>query len=147
MKAQRIVQLMTIMICFTVSLWGCSGGSITISIGSPTILSASPSDGATNVGVNVTIGVIFSEAMDPSTITPTTLIIRSPDFIIAGRVSNSISSDEEFPGSTVATFTPLGALRFSTSYTVTMTTDAKNLAGIPLETDHTWTFTTEPAPK
>jgi hypothetical protein len=134
------------MICFTGSLWGCGGYTITIGFGSPVVVSTAPADGATQVNVNVAIRVVFSEEMDASTITPSNFIVKTPNSFIAGTILRTISSDEEFPGSTVATFTPLGTLQFSTVYTVTITTDVKNLAGIPLEADHSWTFTTEPVP-
>jgi hypothetical protein len=146
MKRECTLQLITIMICLTISLWGCGGYTITISFGAPAVVSTTPADGATQVKVNLAIRVVFSEEMDASTITPSTFIVKTPNSFIAGTILSTISSDEEFLGSTVVTFTPLGSLQFFTLYTVVITNGIKNLSGVPLEADHSWTFTTEPAP-
>ena len=47
---------------------------------------------------------------------------------------------------TTAMFTPAIALAYSTSYTATITTGAKDLAGLPVLADYVWTFTTGAVP-
>lgn len=99
----------------------------------PTVISTSP-NGATRIAANAIIRVTFSEAMDPATINTTTFTLRdgagSP---VAGAVGLS--------GAT-ATVMPSAPLAFSTTYTTTITTGAKDLAGNPLAANHTWSFTT-----
>jgi hypothetical protein len=74
--------------------------------------------------------------MDPSTIDTNT-------FSVDNGVTGTISYDI---GTKTATFTPTANLTYSTTYTATVTTGVKDLALNPLQTDHTWSFTTVPAP-
>ena len=70
--------------------------------------------------------------MDSSTITTAT-------FAVSG--SGNIAGTVTYSGTT-ATFTPTTDLDYNTTYTATITTGAKDLAGNALETDYTWSFTT-----
>jgi hypothetical protein len=123
----------------------------------PTVISASPSDWATNVPTsinssdNVLTGTIvtatFSQPMDPET-------INSPSagnlltFTLRETTGNNV------PGTVVmnaandtATFTPTAsALSPNTSYTATVTTAAKNAAGVAMAHPITWRFTTNAVP-
>jgi len=94
----------------------------------PTVIGASPADGATGVAISSTITVTFSEAMDPATINDTT-------FIVAGATGTLSYSG------TTAMFTP-DALANGTSYTVTITTGVTDVAGNALAADYTFSFTT-----
>ncbi len=105
----------------------------TTSATAPTVSSTTPADNATGVAVNTTITATFSEAMDSSTITADTFLV-SGSANIAGTVTYS---------GTMATFTPTTALDYDTTYTATITTGAKDLAGNGLEADYTWSFTTQ----
>lgn len=105
----------------------------------PTITATTPTNAATGVALTTTVTVTFSEAMDPTTINTTTfsLAVTSPSSAVAGTVSYN-------NGTHVATFTPSAPLLPSTSYTATVTTGAKDVAGNSLPGTVTFTFTTGP---
>ncbi|HEX5030459.1 MAG TPA: ice-binding family protein [Candidatus Eisenbacteria bacterium] len=99
----------------------------------PTVSSTNPANGATGVAI---ITASFSEAMNASTITTTTFALSGPGpTAITGTVAYNTTTH-------IATFTPASALTASTTYTATITTGAKDVAGNPLASNHVWTFTT-----
>jgi len=98
----------------------------------PTVSSTTPANNATDVAVNSAITATFSEAMDSSTITTDT-------FLVSG--SSNISGTVTYTDTT-ATFTPVTDLDYNTTYTATITTGAKDLAGNASQADYTWSFTT-----
>ncbi len=99
----------------------------------PTVISTDPANTATGVILSKKVTATFSVPMDPLTLTGTTFTIKQGTTPVAGTVS--------FIGS-VATFAPTTDLLPGTIYTATVTTGAKNVAGIPLASDYVWTFTT-----
>ena len=99
----------------------------------PTVTSTDPANNATGVDVNKTVTANFSMAMDPSTINGTTFTLRQGATVVTGTVSYS--------GAT-ASFDPTTALAVGTTYTATITTGAKNLAGVAMASNYTWNFTT-----
>jgi hypothetical protein len=97
----------------------------------PTVISATPSNKATdvptstNTGDNVVIGTettaTFSQPMDPATVNALTFTVKETT---GNDVPGSVVMDE---ANTVATFTPNStALNPNTSYTATVTMAAKN---------------------
>ena len=99
----------------------------------PTVLETSPLDLQGNVSVATELTATFSEDMD-------LLSIDDQSFtLMQGLVplSGMISYDNQ-----LATFIPDLALLDDTEYTATITTDATDLAGNPLELDYVWTFRT-----
>ncbi len=98
----------------------------------PTVLSTSPLSNATNVAREATISATFSESMAPGSIIATT-------FTLAPAVPGAVSYTES---DKKASFTPTALLAFSTTYTATITTAAKDVAGNPLAANYTWSFTT-----
>jgi hypothetical protein len=123
----------------TGSVSACSTTSVTYREDSiaPTVTAVTPPDGSLQVSVTTTITAMFSEPMDPATISGTTFGLTGNGGAIAGNVTYS--------GMT-ATFTPSGALPFGITFTATISTGAKDLAGNPLATSMAWTFTTPPPP-
>ena len=106
--------------------------------GLPTIISTVPAAGATAVAVNTLVSATFSEPMNPLTLTNATFTVTGPGVTpVAGVVTYS--------GST-ATFTPTTVLANSTLFTATITTGAKDPAGVSLAANFVWTFTTAPPP-
>jgi hypothetical protein len=105
----------------------------TLVIPAPTVISTDPINLTTDVPLNKVISANFSEAMSPLTITTLTFTLKNGATLVAGAVNYS---------GTTATFTPTSNLLSGTVYTATITTDAKNLAGIPLANNYIWTFTT-----
>src|SRR5207245_2962446 len=99
----------------------------------PTVSATVPANGATGVAFSETIAATFSEAMDPLTITTPTFTLKQGTTPVAGTVT--------YAGVT-ATFNPLNNLAPNTTYTTTITTGARDLAGNALATDFVWTFTT-----
>ena len=114
---------------------GGGGGGV---IEKLTISSTSPSSGATGVSVDSTVSATFSMYIKGSTLTTDTFKLSGGD----GDVSGSVSTD-----GTKATFTPSGKLAYNTEFTGTITTRvaAANAAGTSLESDYSWSFTTESA--
>ena len=117
--------------------WKFTTGTIV----APTVTSTDPINGTTGVSLNKTITANFSMVMDPLTINKTTFTVKQGNTPITGTVT--------YTGST-ATFTPTANLLEGKLYTATITTGAKNAAGIPLANDFIWNFTTlvvnSPAP-
>lgn len=110
-------------------VWTFTTGSIT----APTVISTDPANGATGVLLDKTITATFSTPMDPLTMNSSTFRVMNGLVAVAGVVTYS--------GSTIS-FNPTGDLLPGTVYTATITTGAKNLAGVPLANDYVWTFTT-----
>ncbi len=107
------------------------------------IFSAGPSGNV--VPVDAWVGVIFSQAMDSSTLNNTTLIVKdSNNNVISGTITDEpvvVSSNGCFSGTSVI-FKPASNLAFLTEYSVTITTGVRDVHGHPLNADYTWTFVT-----
>jgi hypothetical protein len=99
----------------------------------PTVNSVTPAENAQSVPGNSTVNIVFSEAMDVSTITSSTILVKNGASAITGTVTCS--------GNT-ATFTPSAALTAGTVYTVTVTTGVKDAAGNMMSSPKNWNFTT-----
>jgi hypothetical protein len=100
----------------------------------PTVSSTIPANGATDVNINTAITATFSEAMNPLTITAASFILKQGTTQISGAVTYS---------GVTAIFTPtFDLLQFNTTYTATITTLSKDLAGNALARNFTWDFTT-----
>jgi WD40 repeat protein len=110
----------------------------------PTVVTTSPTNGATGVAAGTAVKAVFSEPVDPATITGSTMGLTGP----AGPVPASVTYDA---GTRTATLTPSGPLAGSTTFTATVkggSTDprVKDVAGNALAADRTWTFSTAAPP-
>ncbi|HET8864541.1 MAG TPA: Ig-like domain-containing protein, partial [Gracilimonas sp.] len=101
---------------------------------SPEVISTSPADNARDVDVDSDITATFSEPMNESSISNSTIIVTRQGRTVSGSVSYSDNT---------VTFNPDGDLRDDRTYRVTITTGVEDLAGNALENDVTWTFRTE----
>jgi hypothetical protein len=101
----------------------------------PTVVSTNPVSGATGVSASTTVVATFSEAVQSSTVTTTAFNLKSGTSNIAGTVS--LSQDGK-----TATFSPTSSLIASTSYSATITTAVKDIAGNSMTSDKVWSFTT-----
>jgi hypothetical protein len=102
----------------------------------PTVISAFPASNATSVAASSNFRVTFSEVMNASTITASTITLKKGSVAVAGTVSYT---------GTTATFTPLSALEDNTVYTGTVTTGVKDVAGNALAANFTTSFTSAAA--
>lgn len=105
----------------------------------PAVVSANPANGATGVVVTSSITATLSEAVQRSSISTTTFNLQAGTTSIPGKVS--LSTDGK-----TATFDPTSTLGASITYTATITTGVKDLAGNPMTTAKKWSFTTAAAP-
>src|SRR5207249_1366870 len=99
----------------------------------PTVSFSVPFNADTGVAISPNIAATFSEAMDPLTITTVTFTLKHGTTAVAGTVT--------YAGVT-AIFNPLNNLAPSTTYTATVTTGTKDLAGNALANSFVWSFTT-----
>ncbi|MBF0502918.1 MAG: Ig-like domain-containing protein [Candidatus Riflebacteria bacterium] len=106
----------------------------------PAVTNTDPASGAANVASNKKISTTFSNAMDSTTINTTNYTLTGPGGVSA---SGTVTYDAI---TKVATFTPTSLLTLGATYTVTITTGAKDLLGNALAANYTWTFTTGAAP-
>ncbi len=113
-------------------VWTFTTGA-TSDITPPTVTSTVPLNGATGVPIGSKLSASFSEAIDPNTITTTTFTLQQAGTSVPGSVT--------YVG-TVASLTPTSALASLTTYTATLTTGVKDLAGNALTSNYVWSFTT-----
>lgn len=114
-------------------VWSFTTGAEADAI-APTVLSTVPTSGATGVAMDATaISVIFSEAMNPATLSATTFTLYKASVAVSGTVTYT---------STTAAFAPGAILEAGTVYTATVTTGAKDVAGNALAANKVWSFTT-----
>jgi hypothetical protein len=120
----------------TPTSWNFTTGTATDNtIPTAPLATVNPSSGAVNVSVATNMTVLFSEAMDPTTVDTLTFIVRdSASNAVAGTVS--LTSDGR-----TATFNPTANQAVGTQHTVTVS-GATDLAGRPAD-PVTWSFTTE----
>lgn len=117
--------------------WTFTTGA-TVDSTKPTVASTDPANGATGVALNKTIAAVFSEGMNPATISNTTFRVTGPGgTLVPGAVT--------YVGLT-ASFKATATLTGNATYTATITTGAKDLANNALAADFTWTFITGAAP-
>src|SRR4030095_5234464 len=106
----------------------------------PTVSSVVPANGATDVLVGSTVSAVFSEAMDATTISVSTIELRnSSNVLVTATVTYNATTR-------TVTLTPSAALANSQLYTGTIKGGAagvKDVSGNALAADYPWSFTTE----
>src|SRR5438132_394965 len=88
-----------------------------------TVISTDPPNGTTGVSLNKKASGTFSEAMDPLTITTANYTVTGPGVT---PVTGTVAYDAV---NKIATFTPASNISSGVTFTATITTGAKNLAG------------------
>lgn len=111
---------------------GCNKSDPTPTGAAPTVTSTTPLNNATGVSRNNGLSIVFSEAMNPTTINSTTVIVKQGTTVVPGTVT--------YTGNT-ATFHPAVSLMAMTVYTMTVTSGAKTVAGTAIA-NTVFTFTT-----
>ena len=108
----------------------------------PTILAASPAEGASGVSVMTRVTITFTKDMDPATINAATVQLRDPQ-------SAPAAATIQYDAATrTATLAPIASLATAAIYRVEVfggASGVKDTAGNPLAGDQTWTFTTASA--
>jgi hypothetical protein len=112
--------------------WTFTTGPVPDTLG-PRVTFVVPADDSTGVPIDGNIVAVFSEAMDPATITTANFAVQQLDTSIAGTVT--------YTGVT-ATFNPTADLAPDTTFAVTITTAATDLAGNALARNFVWNFST-----
>ena len=79
-----------------------------------------------------------SEAVQSATVTTSTYTLKNS-------AGTSIAGSVTLTNGNLATFDPSSSLAASTSYTATLTTGVKDIAGNAMTTAKTWSFTTAAA--
>jgi hypothetical protein len=95
----------------------------------PRVVTTSPTTDQTGVPRDVVISATFSEDIDPWTVSNATFLL-----------SDSIDGQVKYANK-VATFTPFADLAYGRTYTATITSAVKDLAGNAMNTDYVWSFT------
>ncbi len=119
----------------TIFLYSCGGDDNGSSADTtdPTVLSVEPAANSTGALLSSGIEIVFSEAMETSTITTSTITVTAGSTPVSGTVTY---------GGTTATFTPAGNLSQGTLYTVTISETVADEAGNDLSAPYSWGFTT-----
>jgi len=110
-------------------VWTFTTGTLT----GPSVISTDPTNNATGVNLDQTITATFSLPMNPLTITTASFTLKQGGNSVEGTVSYS---------GTTASFVPANQLAPNSTYVGTITTFAKNVAGISLAGNYVWSFTT-----
>ena len=105
----------------------------------PTVSATSPADGAVQISPYSPVHVTFSEAMDPASLAPG-LDLSGPG---GSQVPFGLSYDA---ASRTAELTPTGPLAASSSYTVTVGTEARSARDVALAAPESRSFTTSACP-
>jgi hypothetical protein len=116
-------------------VWSFTTGQ-SVNASAPTVVSTNPANAGTGVSPNQKIAAHFRTQMDPSTISLAgtfTVAVTGGGAAVLGTVS--------YLGKT-AVFTPTANWAAATNYTATITTAAKDLTGVAMAADFTWSFTT-----
>lgn len=99
----------------------------------PTVVSTDPLNNAINVARNKVVSITFSEAMSSSSFTASSFLLVQGVNPVAGSIAYADK---------IASFIPNTILEPSLSYTATVTTGVKDLAGNAIAVTKAWTFTT-----
>jgi hypothetical protein len=105
----------------------------------PVVLSVAPAPSATGVPLATTVRATFSEAIDPSSVTASTFVLRDQASVA---IPATVSYDA---GTRTATLATTAGLLAQTTYIATVSGDVsgvKDLAGNALASDFVWSFTT-----
>jgi Ice-binding-like/Bacterial Ig-like domain len=112
----------------------------------PSVLQTIPTNNSISVAINSKVSAVFSEDMQPASLSNTSFILtrNALSTLVPGSVSYSVSSR-------TAQFTSTSSLVSNASYTARITTAATDLAGnalggntgaLPAASDYVWVFTT-----
>lgn len=115
--------------------WSFTTG-VALDTAAPSVTATNPTSAAMNVPTNKKVNATWSESLDPSTVTTLSYRLVGPGGVsVVGTVAYEASDR-------ITTFVPAADLATNTLYTATLTTAVRDLAGVALLNDYTWSFTT-----
>jgi len=103
----------------------------------PQVQTISPMMDEQDVAINSAVSVVFSEAIDASTVTSSSFKVSRTGMDVPGQLSSN---------GTVVLFEPNAPLDYEASYMVTLSNQIADLAGNSLEANVSWGFNTGIAP-
>ncbi len=103
------------------------------------VIDVQPEDRSQNVGTTTAISIMFSQPIDPSTISSDTIILSTPTGNVPGNVSYNAAT-------AAATFEPLSPLSPNSTYIVNVTTGVQTVSGIPMTDAFVASFVTGAGP-
>jgi len=103
----------------------------------PTVVAIQPGNGDTGVAIGALISATFSKPMNNAT-------LINGSFTLSAAAGAAVAGSVTVAGNT-ATFNPAANLAANTTYLASVSTAATDLAGMPLDAKHEWSFTTAPA--
>jgi hypothetical protein len=128
MKIIKVITLATVVL-----LAGCEKDSFTEDLGiCPIVAFTNPADSDINVFLNQQITITFNEAMNPSTISDKSILIRGTTEVVGTVSYNGVE----------ANFKPSLPLSVNTTYVGTVKSSVRDVDGNALQEDYTWTFST-----
>jgi methionine-rich copper-binding protein CopC len=101
----------------------------------PTAASPTPAAGATGVAVGTTVSAAFSQAMDATSLTASTVTLSSPGGAVAATVAYDSTAK-------AVTLTPSAPLAHGATYTARLDGTIRDSYGVTMGAPYTWTFTT-----
>jgi len=105
----------------------------------PVIVRTNPEKNKRDVPLNIRVDVVFSEPIDPASLLPQNVELRSGSSRVAGELSFANE------GHTFLAFTPAADLEGARDYELVLRTGIRDTDGTPLEAAVTISFTTAPA--
>ncbi len=124
--------------------WANPQVSCSIELTPPTVVTVTPANGATGQALTANTTATFSEAMNPATLTTTTVTL-----VPQGSTTPVPASVSYNAGTNTVTLDPGANLVANTMYTATIkggSSGAKDAAGNALAADKVWTFSTSAPP-
>jgi hypothetical protein len=109
--------------------------AIEITPHAPTAASPTPAAGATGVAVGTTVSAAFSQAMDATSLTASTVTLSSPGGAVAATVAYDSTAK-------AVTLTPSAPLAHGATYTARLDGTIRDSYGVTMGAPYTWTFTT-----
>jgi uncharacterized repeat protein (TIGR02543 family) len=141
-------KLLAILVLISVIIFtGCKKDDQVVTVGlCPLVVSTIPLDKAVNIPLNQIVSATFNEAMNPATITSSSFTITGTTTLSATVKAATVVTGTVTYSGMKATFTPSSPLATHTTYTGTIKTSAKDLAGNALQADYVWSFNTDVSP-
>lgn len=129
----------TLVLLFFAACKNFGGGGSTMPPGiqpnPPTVVSCTPPNGSTGIPLNEVASATFSEAMNVATLNTSTFLLTY------GPAATPVQG-EVICTNARAVFWPSAHFASNSLFTATITTGATSASGVPLVTNHTWTFST-----